>query len=85
MCKCCNLFSPSQSELLSHVSEKHAEEGVNADEIIIPLRPLSTPEPTNPGKPGDGKGAGVLGEGACRWQCCSFAFKYFASRASLVD
>ncbi|XP_043339211.1 zinc finger protein ZFAT isoform X2 [Cervus elaphus] len=54
MCKCCNLFSPSQSELLSHVSEKHAEEGVNADEIIIPLRPLSTPEPTNPGKPGDG-------------------------------
>ncbi|KAF4022209.1 hypothetical protein G4228_013998 [Cervus hanglu yarkandensis] len=53
MCKCCNLFSPSQSELLSHVSEKHAEEGVNADEIIIPLRPLSTPEPTNPGKPGD--------------------------------
>ncbi|XP_049710173.1 zinc finger protein ZFAT isoform X2 [Elephas maximus indicus] len=53
MCKCCNLFSPSQSELLSHVSEKHAEEGVNADEIIIPLRPLSTPEPTNPSKTGD--------------------------------
>ncbi|XDB57255.1 hypothetical protein ABFV05_010871 [Capra hircus] len=53
MCKCCNLFSPSQSELLSHVSEKHAEEGVNVDEIIIPLRPLSTPEPTNPGKRGD--------------------------------
>ncbi|XP_058899603.1 zinc finger protein ZFAT [Kogia breviceps] len=53
MCKCCNLFSPSQSELLSHVSEKHAEEGVNVDEIIIPLRPLSTPEPTNPGKSGD--------------------------------
>ncbi|XP_033275642.1 zinc finger protein ZFAT isoform X1 [Orcinus orca] len=53
MCKCCNLFSPSQSELLSHVSEKHAEEGVNVDEIIIPLRPLSTPEPTNPGKTGD--------------------------------
>ncbi|XP_065751144.1 zinc finger protein ZFAT isoform X2 [Phocoena phocoena] len=53
MCKCCNLFSPSQSELLSHVSEKHAEEGVNVDEIVIPLRPLSTPEPTNPGKTGD--------------------------------
>ncbi|TEA37846.1 hypothetical protein DBR06_SOUSAS1410072, partial [Sousa chinensis] len=53
MCKCCNLFSPSQSELLSHVSEKHAEEGINVDEIIIPLRPLSTPEPTNPGKTGD--------------------------------
>ncbi|XP_045717471.1 zinc finger protein ZFAT isoform X1 [Phyllostomus hastatus] len=53
MCKCCNLFSPSQSELLSHVSEKHAEEGVNADEIIIPLRPLSTPEPANPSKAGE--------------------------------
>ncbi|XP_029779438.1 zinc finger protein ZFAT isoform X2 [Suricata suricatta] len=53
MCKCCNLFSPSQSELLSHVSEKHAEEGVNADEIIVPLRPLSAPEPANPRKSGD--------------------------------
>ncbi|XP_070337750.1 zinc finger protein ZFAT isoform X6 [Equus asinus] len=53
MCKCCNLFSPNQSELLSHVSEKHTEEGVNVDEIIIPLRPLSTPEPTNPSKTGD--------------------------------
>lgn len=69
MCKCCNLFSPSQSELLSHVSEKHAEEGVNVDEIIIPLRPLSTPEPTNPGKTGDGKGAGVLGEGGTPTVC----------------
>ena len=64
MCKCCNLFSPNQSELLSHVSEKHAEEGVNVDEIIIPLRPLSTPEPTNPSKSGDGKRPGVPGEGA---------------------
>nr|XP_014710857.2 zinc finger protein ZFAT isoform X1 [Equus asinus] len=53
MCKCCNLFSPNQSELLSHVSEKHTEEGVNVDEIIIPLRPLSTPEPTNPSKTRD--------------------------------
>uniref|UniRef100_A0A8C2UQC6 Zinc finger protein ZFAT n=1 Tax=Chinchilla lanigera TaxID=34839 RepID=A0A8C2UQC6_CHILA len=53
MCKCCNLFSPSQSELLSHVSEKHRDEGVNADDIIIPLRPLSTPEPSNPSKTGD--------------------------------
>ncbi|XP_059528334.1 zinc finger protein ZFAT [Myotis daubentonii] len=53
MCKCCNLFSPSQSELLSHVSEKHAEEGVNVDEIIIPLRPLSIPEPAPPNKAGD--------------------------------
>ncbi|XP_006100335.1 zinc finger protein ZFAT [Myotis lucifugus] len=53
MCKCCNLFSPSQSELLSHVSEKHGEEGVNVDEIIIPLRPLSMPEPAHPSKAGD--------------------------------
>ncbi|XP_022357866.1 zinc finger protein ZFAT [Enhydra lutris kenyoni] len=53
MCKCCNLFSPNQSELLSHVSEKHTEEGVNVDEIIIPLRPLSTPEPTNRSRSGD--------------------------------
>lgn len=53
MCKCCNLFSPNQSELLSHVSEKHMEEGVNVDEIIIPLRPLSTPEPPNSSKTGD--------------------------------
>ncbi|XP_006879332.1 PREDICTED: zinc finger protein ZFAT [Elephantulus edwardii] len=53
MCKCCNLFSPSQSELLAHVSEKHVEEGVTVDDIIIPLRPLSTPEPTNPSKIGD--------------------------------
>lgn len=58
MCKCCNLFSPSQSELLSHVSEKHSEEGVNVDDIIIPLRPLSTPEPAHTNKAGDGKGAG---------------------------
>ncbi|XP_054984580.1 zinc finger protein ZFAT [Sorex araneus] len=53
MCKCCNLFSPNQSELLSHVSEKHTEEGVNVDEIIIPLRPLSTPDPTSTSKTGD--------------------------------
>ncbi|XP_048214425.1 zinc finger protein ZFAT [Perognathus longimembris pacificus] len=53
MCKCCNLFSPNQSELLSHVSEKHGELGVNVDDIIIPLRPLSTPEPPNPSKTGE--------------------------------
>ncbi|XP_038616561.1 zinc finger protein ZFAT [Tachyglossus aculeatus] len=47
MCKCCNLFSPNQAELLSHVSEKHREEGVNAEDIIIPLRPL-TAEPADP-------------------------------------
>lgn len=72
MCKCCNLFSPNQSELLSHVSEKHTEEGVNVDEIIIPLRPLSTPEPTNPSRSGDGKGpwgsgGGGRGHGRARW------------------
>ncbi|CAO2602117.1 Zinc finger protein ZFAT [Lemmus lemmus] len=53
MCKCCNLFSPNQSELLTHVSEKHSEEGVNADDVIIPLRPLNTPETPNPSKGGD--------------------------------
>ncbi|XP_042555951.1 zinc finger protein ZFAT [Dipodomys spectabilis] len=53
MCKCCNLFSPNQSELLSHVSEKHGEEGVHVDDIIIPLRPLSTPEPPNTSKAGE--------------------------------
>ncbi|XP_069477770.1 zinc finger protein ZFAT isoform X2 [Ambystoma mexicanum] len=43
MCKLCNLFSPNQSELLSHVLETHAKEGLSADEIVVPLRPLSTP------------------------------------------
>ncbi|XP_062043936.1 zinc finger protein ZFAT isoform X2 [Lepus europaeus] len=52
MCKCCNLFSPSQSELLSHVSEKHGDEGVNVEDIVVPLRPLSSPEP-NPSQTGD--------------------------------
>ncbi|XP_060099183.1 LOW QUALITY PROTEIN: zinc finger protein ZFAT [Heteronotia binoei] len=47
MCKLCNLFSPNQSELLSHVTEKHAEEGITADDIIIPLRPLTTPSNLN--------------------------------------
>ncbi|XP_029404075.1 zinc finger protein ZFAT isoform X1 [Mus pahari] len=53
MCKCCNLFSPNQSELVTHVSEKHGEEGVNVDDVIIPLRPLNTPENPNPSKGGD--------------------------------
>ncbi|KYO45227.1 zinc finger protein ZFAT isoform B [Alligator mississippiensis] len=53
MCKLCNLFSPNQSELLSHVSEKHAEEGINVDDIVIPLRPLT--EPTNTSKSGEVK------------------------------
>ncbi|NXI53447.1 ZFAT protein, partial [Chloroceryle aenea] len=51
MCKLCNLFSPNQSELLSHVSEKHTEEGTNVDEIIIPLQPLTVP--TNITKDGE--------------------------------
>ncbi|XP_075067785.1 LOW QUALITY PROTEIN: zinc finger protein ZFAT [Mixophyes fleayi] len=40
MCKLCNLFSPSHSELLLHVTENHSKEGLSADHIIIPLRPL---------------------------------------------
>ncbi|XP_070604432.1 zinc finger protein ZFAT [Erythrolamprus reginae] len=47
MCKLCNLFSPNQSELLSHASEKHSEDGTKADEIIILLRPLMTPANLN--------------------------------------
>ncbi|XP_066479982.1 zinc finger protein ZFAT [Tiliqua scincoides] len=47
MCKLCNLFSPSQSELLSHVSKKHTEEGIKVDDIIIPLQPLTTPANLN--------------------------------------
>jgi len=52
MCKLCNLFSPNQSELLSHVSEKHTEEGTSVDDIIIPLQPLTVP--TNINKDGEG-------------------------------
>ncbi|XP_078071930.1 zinc finger protein ZFAT isoform X6 [Mustelus asterias] len=44
MCKLCNLFSPSRGELLTHVSEKHAEEDLAPDELIVPLRPLPGPE-----------------------------------------
>ncbi|XP_067834708.1 zinc finger protein ZFAT-like isoform X3 [Heptranchias perlo] len=44
MCKLCNLFSPSRDELLTHVSEKHAEEGLAPDDLIVPLRPLPAPE-----------------------------------------
>ncbi|KAJ8415785.1 hypothetical protein AAFF_G00403420 [Aldrovandia affinis] len=50
MCKICNLFSPSQERLLTHVSEKHTIEGVTPDDIIVPLRPLSTTvQPENSG------------------------------------
>lgn len=52
MCKLCNLFSPNQSELLSHVSEKHTEEGTNVNDIIIPLQPLTAP--TNINRNGEG-------------------------------
>ncbi|NWX50448.1 ZFAT protein, partial [Steatornis caripensis] len=51
MCKLCNLFSPNQSELLCHVSEKHTEEGTSVDDIIIPLQPLTVP--TNINKDGE--------------------------------
>uniref|UniRef100_A0A8C5N2A3 Zinc finger and AT-hook domain containing n=1 Tax=Leptobrachium leishanense TaxID=445787 RepID=A0A8C5N2A3_9ANUR len=43
MCKLCNLFSPSHSELLLHVSENHAKDGLSPDHIIIPLKPLVQP------------------------------------------
>ncbi|KAJ8354340.1 hypothetical protein SKAU_G00219070 [Synaphobranchus kaupii] len=50
MCKICNLFSPSHERLLDHVSEKHSSEGVIPDNIIVPLRPLSTTvQPENSG------------------------------------
>ncbi|RXN01616.1 Zinc finger protein ZFAT [Acipenser ruthenus] len=42
MCKVCNLFSPSRTELLTHVSEQHTVESLSPDDIIVPLRPLST-------------------------------------------
>lgn len=42
MCKICNLFSPNKSLLLSHVIEKHTDEGGNGEDIIIPLKPLQT-------------------------------------------
>ncbi|NXR53925.1 ZFAT protein, partial [Hippolais icterina] len=51
MCKLCNLFSPNKSELLSHVSEKHTEEGTSVDDIVIPLQPLTVP--TNTSKDGE--------------------------------
>lgn len=41
MCKLCNLFSPSRSELLLHVTENHSKEGLSPDHIIVPLRPLA--------------------------------------------
>ncbi|XP_005516949.1 PREDICTED: zinc finger protein ZFAT isoform X1 [Pseudopodoces humilis] len=47
MCKLCNLFSPNKSELLSHVSEKHTEEGTSVDDIVIPLQPLTVPRNTS--------------------------------------
>uniref|UniRef100_A0A8C7KHX5 Zinc finger and AT-hook domain containing n=1 Tax=Oncorhynchus kisutch TaxID=8019 RepID=A0A8C7KHX5_ONCKI len=43
MCKLCNLFSPHRAQLLSHVSEKHHTEGLNPDDIIVALMPLTAP------------------------------------------
>uniref|UniRef100_A0A8B9RAF6 Zinc finger and AT hook domain containing n=1 Tax=Astyanax mexicanus TaxID=7994 RepID=A0A8B9RAF6_ASTMX len=44
MCKICNLFSPNKSLLLSHVLENHTKEGDDAEEVIIPLKPLQSPQ-----------------------------------------
>lgn len=43
MCKICNLFSPRKSLLLSHVVETHTSEDGNAEDFIIPLKPLQSP------------------------------------------
>ncbi|XP_057195557.1 zinc finger protein ZFAT-like isoform X2 [Triplophysa rosa] len=45
MCKICNLFSPSKSLLLSHVTETHTSEGGDPDHFILALKPLTTPQP----------------------------------------
>ncbi|XP_028836107.1 zinc finger protein ZFAT [Denticeps clupeoides] len=42
MCRICNIFSPSQTKLLSHIAETHSTEVVNPDDVIVPLTPLST-------------------------------------------
>ncbi|XP_069778334.1 zinc finger protein ZFAT isoform X2 [Narcine bancroftii] len=47
MCKLCNLFSPCQDELLTHVSEKHVESDHAPDDLIVPLRPLLSSEKTD--------------------------------------
>lgn len=44
MCKICNLFSPNKSLLLSHVLDEHADRGGDAEDIIIPLKPLQSPQ-----------------------------------------
>ncbi|KAL7874979.1 hypothetical protein SRHO_G00059490 [Serrasalmus rhombeus] len=44
MCKICNLFSPNKSLLLSHVLETHTKEESDADDVIIPLKPLQSPQ-----------------------------------------
>lgn len=45
MCKICNLFSPSKSLLLSHVTETHTSEGGDPDTFIVALKPLTTQQP----------------------------------------
>ncbi|KAL0963531.1 hypothetical protein UPYG_G00307630 [Umbra pygmaea] len=41
MCKLCNLFSPHRPQLVSHTSEKHLTDGLNPDDIIVALMPLT--------------------------------------------
>ncbi|XP_020793086.1 zinc finger protein ZFAT isoform X2 [Boleophthalmus pectinirostris] len=43
MCRLCNLFSPSHSQLLVHCSQVHQQQGLSHD-LIITLRPLD-PQP----------------------------------------
>ncbi|KAJ8013244.1 hypothetical protein DPEC_G00051250 [Dallia pectoralis] len=42
MCQLCNRFAPHRAQLVSHVSEKHQVEGLNPDDIIVSLMPLTT-------------------------------------------
>lgn len=79
MCKLCNLFSPNQAELLSHVSEKHTEEGTSVDDIIIPLQPLTVPANTNR----DGEGT-VMNWGVSDAEAMGFLIKAVAWRFCVV-
>ncbi|TRY94758.1 hypothetical protein DNTS_021629 [Danionella cerebrum] len=45
MCKVCNLFSPSEALLLSHVVETHSSEGCDPKTFILALKPLRSQEP----------------------------------------
>ncbi|XP_075897261.1 zinc finger protein ZFAT [Nelusetta ayraudi] len=59
MCRLCNLFSPSHTQLLTHCSQEHSQHGT-PDDIIISLKPLpgepaetltSSPEKRKRGRP----------------------------------